>query len=411
MKVLHVVHSYAPAIGGTQLMVQRVSERLAADYGDQVTVMTTVAYGNDYFWDPRQPAMAPGVEEIDGVTVRRFPVFNRLAWLRLNAARVAHKLRLPGEDWLRGLYFGPIVPGMTRAVAASGADVVMASAFPLLHMHYALWGGERANMPTVLFGALHPADRWCFDRPMIYDAIRRCSAYVADSEFERQHLVGRGIDAAKIDVVGVGVDPAPYRAADGAPARQRYGLGDGPVVAIVAQHLPHKRIDLLVAAMPAVWQRLPTARLLVAGRRTDYSLQLEREIARLPPDQQERIVLVSDFPAEEKAELFAACDVLVLPSSHEAFGIVFVEAWAAGKPVIGSRIGAIPTVIDEGVDGLLVRYGDAGDLARAIAELLADPERRARMGEAGRQKVLRRYTWDVITRRFRDVYLQAIRSG
>jgi len=404
VKILHVVHGYAPAVGGTQWMVQNISERLVADYGDAVTVFTTVAYNNAYFWDRRQPAMQPGVEQINGVTVRRFPVFNRLGWLRLNVARVAHRLRLPGEDWLRGLYFGPLVRGMTRAVAESGADVVMASAFPLMHMHYALWGGERGGIPTVLFGALHPVDKWCFERPMIYEAIRRCTAYVAYTGFERDYLAQRGVDPDKVAIVGGGVDPGAYQSADGLLARHRYGWGDAPIVAIVAQHLRHKRIDLLIQAMPGVWRHFPEALLLIVGKRTDYSEHLERLIQAFPAEQQARIVMVSEFSDQEKVDLFAACDVFVLPSSHEAFGIVFAEAWACGKPVIGSRIGAVPAVIDDGVDGLLVRYDDAGDLGRAINALLGDPGRRARMGQAGRAKVLKNYTWDIITGRFRDLY-------
>jgi glycosyltransferase involved in cell wall biosynthesis len=404
VKILHVVHGYAPAVGGTQWMVQNISERLAAEYGDTVTVFTTVAYSNAYFWDRRQPEMQPGVEQINGVTVRRFSVFNRLGWLRLNVARVAHKLRLPSEDWLRGLYFGPLIRGMTRAVAESGADVVMASAFPLMHMHYALWGGERGGIPTVLFGALHPADKWCFDRPMIYEAVRRCTAYVAYTGFERDYLAQRGVDPDKVTIIGGGVDPDAYQRADGPAARRRYGWGDAPIVAIVAQHLRHKRIDLLIQAMPGVWQRFPEAMLLIVGKRTDYSKHLERLVRAYSPEQQARIVMVSEFSDPEKADLFAACDVFVLPSSHEAFGIVFAEAWACGKPVIGSRICAVPSVIDENVDGLLVRYDDAEDLARAINELLSDPGRRARMGQAGREKVLENYTWDIITGRFRDLY-------
>lgn len=404
MKILHVVHGYAPAVGGTQWMVQNVSERLVADYGDAVTVFTTVAYSNAYFWDRRQPAMQPGVEQINGVTVRRFPVFNRLGWLRLNVARVAHRLRLPGEGWLRGLYFGPLIRGMTRAVAESGADVVMASAFPLMHMHYALWGGERGGIPTVLFGALHPVDKWCFERPMIYEAIRRCTAYVAYTGFERDYLAQRGLDPDKVTIIGGGVDSSAYQSADGPLARRRYGWGDAPIVAVVAQHLRHKRIDLLIQAMPGVWRHFPEALLLIVGKRTDYSEHLECLVRAYSAEQQARIVMVSEFSDQEKVDLFAACDVFVLPSSHEAFGIVFAEAWACGKPVIGSHIGAVPSVIDEDVDGLLVRYDDAEDLARAINELLGDPGRRTRMGQAGREKVLKNYTWDIITGRFRDLY-------
>lgn len=411
MKILHVVHGYAPAVGGTQWVVQNLSERLVSRYGDDVTVFTTVAYSNAYFWDRSQPAMAPGVEQINGVTVRRFPVFNRWGWLRLNLARVAHRLRLPGEDWLRGLYFGPLIPGMTDAIARSGADVVMASAFPLLHMHYAQWGGERAGVPTVLIGALHPVDRWCFDRPVIYRTIRRSSAYVAYTDFEREYLLQRDVPPEKITVMGGGVDPDLYRRADGARTRELHGWGAAPVVVTIAQHWPHKRIDLLIRAMARVWQRFPKAVLAIAGRRTAYTPQLERmiqELARTRPDKADQIVILGQVSQQEKADLLAACDVLALPSSHESFGLVFLEAWVCGKPVIGARIGAVSSVIDEGVDGLLSTYGDIDDLARAINALLADPARRRRMGQAGRQKVLDRYTWDVVTRQLRDLYSQLV---
>ncbi len=76
-----------------------------------------------------------------------------------------------------------------------------------------------------------------------------------------------------------------------------------------------------------------------------------------------------------------------------------------------ARAGAIPSVIHEGRDGLLVTYGDPRDMARVILELLDDPARRAEMGRAGQQKVLENYTWEVVTERMRTVFLNAIHKG
>ena len=103
----------------------------------------------------------------------------------------------------------------------------------------------------------------------------------------------------------------------------------------------------------------------------------------------------------------AAGDVLVFPSSQESFGIVFVEAWACRKPVIGLRSGAIPSIVTDGLDGLLATPGNVAELANAIGELLANPVRRAEMGQAGYDKMCRRYTWDIVAGKFRDVYLKA----
>jgi glycosyltransferase involved in cell wall biosynthesis len=408
MRILHVIHGYPPSIGGAQWLVKNLSEQLVSRYGDKVTVFTTVAYNMEHFWRPGKPAMPIGTEKIKGVTVRRFAVFNRLNVLRTLIAGVAYRLRLPYNDWLRTIQTGPLIFGMTQAIASSGADVVLASAFPLLHMYYALAGAQRAGTPIVLLGAIHAADTWGYDRKMIYRAIRQADAYIALTTFERDYLVARGIRTDQISVIGPGVDANVFAKADGTPARHRHNWEDAPVVATVAKQTARKRSDVLLRAMRRVWTVHSSARLLIAGARTPYSHKIERMIEDLPPEQQANVTLISDFSEEEKPRLLAACDVFVLPSGEESFGIAFLEAWACGKPVVGSRIGAIPSVIDEGRDGLLAAYQDADDLARAILELLADPQRCVQMGEAGRRKVLEHHTWEIVADRTRAVYAAAI---
>ncbi len=412
MKILHVVQAYAPSFGGVQLLIQKISERLTAD---QVSVYTTTAYHCQLFLDPRQPAMSPGVEQINGVSVRRFAVFNRLTWLRLNAARIARKLHLPAQDWLRTYYFGPLVPGLARAVAASGADVVVACSFPMLHMHAALRGGRRAGIPVVFIGAIHPIDTWSYGLPIIYRAIRQADAYIALSRFERDFLQERGVPPENITVIGAGVEAAVFdndavRAA-AQVMRRRYGWGDDPLVAIVGRQTEYKRIDLALAAMQQVWRSAPAARLLIAGARTDYSAQIDEMLAALSPDERARVTVIEDFDEADKPVLYNACDLLIQPSERESFGIVFLEAWACGRPVIGVRGGAISCVIDKGRDGLLAAYGDVSAWAQAIGRLLANPALRADMGATGRRKVWEHYTWDIVAQRFREVYARACRQA
>ncbi len=408
MNVLHVVHGYPPSTGGAQWLVKNLSEQLVARYHDEVTVYTTVASNMELFWRSDVSALPAGTEEINGVTVRRFPVFNRMNKLRMLIAGAAYRLRLPYNDWLRTLYNGPLIFGMTQAIAKSGADVVFATAFPLMHMHYALRGARRAGIPSVLLGAIHTADTWGYDRRMIYRAIRQTDAYIALTAFERDYLIARGIRSDKISVIGPGVNVGDFAEADGAMIRDRYGWGDAPVVATVGKQTARKRFDVLIEAMQDVWAVRPEARLLIAGARTGYSHQLEAMISALPVKQRSHVTVVSDFPEDEKPHLLAACDVFVLPSGEESFGIAFLEAWACGKPVIGARVGAIPSVIDEGQDGLLAAYRDADDLARAIMELLADPQRRVRLGRAGQRKVLENHTWEIVADRVRSVYVEVV---
>jgi glycosyltransferase involved in cell wall biosynthesis len=293
---------------------------------------------------------------------------------------------------------------MSRAIAHSGADVILATAFPFMHMYDALTGGRRAGIPVVFLGAIHVADAWDYDRRMIFRAIRQVDAYVAHTPFERDYLIEHGVQAAKIAVIGGGVDAGALAAGDGSAVRRQQGWQDEPVVGVLARQSQLKRLDIVLAAMPQVWARQPEARLLLAGARTSYSPQIEALISALPPEQRARVTMVSDFPESQKADLLAACDLLAHPSANESFGIALVEAWACGKPVIGVRQGAVGSVIDDGRDGLLVDYLDANSMAQAILALLADPARRQTMGQAGRQKVLENYTWQIISDRLRAVY-------
>jgi glycosyltransferase involved in cell wall biosynthesis len=410
MKILHVVHAYPPSQGGSQMLTARLSENLVARYGDEVTVFTTVGDDLTYFWGKRVPILPAGTERINGVTVRRFPVFNRLSTLRWFLSGVAWRLRLPYNDRLRTLEMGPIVPGLRRAIVQSQAQVIFATAFPLLHMYDALAGAKAAGIPLVLLGALHLEDRWGYQRPMIYQAIRQADAYIAHTTYERDFLVNQQqIAPDKITIIGGGVDAAAGPPLDQASARALWGWREEPILLAMGKHVARKRYDLLLGALRLVWPRYPQARLVIAGGRTAYTTQLEALVADLPPALRSNVTILTDFPEAQKAALLAACDLFVLASGHESFGLAFAEAWAAGKAVIGARSGAIPAVIDAGRDGLLFTYPDASSLGQAILALLDDPVQRQQLGEAGAQKVQAQFTWAQVTAQVRAVYERVVK--
>lgn len=406
MRILHVTQGYWPAIGGTELLIQRVSEELVAQFGDEVTVFTTNCYNGEGFFIPSAPRMPDGIEEQNGVTVRRFEVLRQVSRVARRAQQVPWKYRLPLNQYLRALAGGPVIPGLTRAIREAPADVVAASSFPLMHMFAAERGARRSGRPAVLHGGLHPEDEWGFERSMIHRTIQRVH-YIANTQYEADFVVRRGARADRVHVIGVGVDPAQFTMTQ-VDARRALGFDDGPVVGFIGQIGGHKGVDTLLYAMPAVWDAHPDAWLLIAGAKTGFYPEVERIVSTLPPERRARVKLMPGFAKENKGALFAAVDVFAYPSGYESFGISFLEAWIAGKPVIGCRRGAIPTVVAENVDGLLVDFGDARGLSSAIVRLLDDDGMRVAFGEAGRQKVFARYTWPEIARRFRQVYAQAI---
>jgi len=408
MRVLHVTQGYSPAIGGTERLVQRVSEELVQRWQDEVAVLTTDCYNGDAFYTPSLPSMPAGRSNLNGVQICRLPVRRQLSRIFRRPQAIAYRLGLPFNDRLRALAGGPIVPGLRKAIVSTPADVVVAASFPLLHMFDALAAARASSRPCVLIGCLHPGDRWGFERPMIYDAIREADAYIALTTHEAAHVVSRGASPDRVHAIGVGVDAQRFQGFSSEDSRWRLGFDRRPVVGFIGQLAQHKGIDTLLRAMPAVWRYEPEVNLLIAGGRTLFGDRVEQIVREWPDAFRRRTRIVLDFPEEQKPELFAAIDVLACPSAFESFGITYLEAWAAGKPVIGARAGAVTTVIDEDVNGLLVEYDDDLALARELVDLLREPSRAARMGEAGRVKVQARYGWPAIADQYRRVYTSVV---
>lgn len=403
MNLLHLCHGYYPALGGTEHLIREVSERLVHDFGDDVTVLTPNTRSIEAFTGRRSERLPVGVEWINGVRVRRFPVTTwpaRPLYLLQGASFV---LRLPGNDWLRTFYNGPISRPFWQAARSQQADLIAASSFPLLHMQYAVWGGKHQRRPVVLHGGLHPEDRWGFDRQSIYRTIAACDHYIANTTYERDVVVRHGVDAGKVSVIGPGTDPVQFSTADGTAVRERYTMSDRPVIGFVGQQASHKGLDTLIEAMPRIWREQPDVRLLIAGARTRFSSRIDSMLHALK-DHQQRVHVVPDFKDEDKANLFAACDIIAYPSGYESFGMTFLEAWASRKPVVGCRSGAVPSVVRDEQDGLLVPFHNASALASALLRLLSDPALRRRLGESGYQKVLDDYTWTKVTSAWRTVY-------
>ena len=408
MKILHVVQGYPPAIGGTEEAFGHLSEQLVRQFGDEVCVFTTNCYGGDAFNRFGLPLMKAGTTKTNNVEVKRFKVIRWVSWLFKIPQYVAYKMKCNCSQYLRTLYQGPVIAGLGRAIRQSDADLVVASSFPLLHMYTAVKAAKKAAKPVILVGGLHPEDAWSFDRPMIAEALKAADACIAYTGYEAGQILKMGVAQENIYTIGLGVDLQTNNPETQADIRDRLGLNDVPVVGYIGQISAHKGVDLLVKAMQVVWVQHPETQLLIAGARRPFVEKVEELIAGLPDWQLNNIVIHYDFPDEEKASLYQALDVFVYPSRYESFGIAFLEAWNAHKPVIGRKVGAVPWVVEDGVNGLLFDSDDIGGLASAINQLIEDPELAHRLAENGNQKVISQYTWSAIACQFHAVYAEVI---
>ena len=175
---------------------------------------------------------------------------------------------------------------------------------------------------------------------------------------------------------------------------------DHPTILFVSRLVPRKRAHILIDVMPRVLSSIPNARLVIVGEGSE-----RQRLEQMAKDSKAResIFFLGGLSETDKWLCYDRCDLYVLPSIGEGFGIGYLEANAFGKPVIGSKdAGTLDAVID-GHTGILVDSNDSEELAHAIIHLLRDPIERKRLGENGRCRVESHLNWRTIAVRVKDL--------
>ena len=223
-----------------------------------------------------------------------------------------------------------------------------------------------------------PYARWLYNRAV--------DVVIAISEGVRAALVRGGVRPEVITVVPSGIDPEACVAPESARARVRQELGVGAdtmLVLVVGALERRKGHAVLLAAAARLAGRPVRYAFCGTGREADALAA-----AAAPLHDAVRFLGFRD----DVAACLAAADVVAMPSLQEGLGVAALEAMAAGKPVVASRVGGLAEAVVDDVTGLLVPPGDPAPLAAALERLAVDPALRARLGAAGRAHVLARYT-------------------
>jgi glycogen synthase len=407
-RLVFVAQTYSPAIDGTAGLIRHLAETFAAE-GDEVRVVTTDALGPAGFRTRNADrADAPAIQTLGGVEVHRLPARWWLSAASRPIAAVGRRIRAPGAERLGDLYLGPVIAGLEKTLDEFGPTAVYASAFPYRHMHQLVAWGERRGVPVVLHGAIHPDDRWAFARESITRSCVRAAGYAANTAYEARYVEGLGVPRERITVVGAGVDLEALTAAAGRVPKAEDAERQPARILFFGHLAARKGLDTVVAALPRIWSRHPTATVIIAGKTTAESDQLR--LAALEASSGHDLRWRPDVTEEEKAALLASASVVLYPSRAESFGMVFLEAWCFGVPVVGCRAGAVADVIADGVTGLLIAPGDAEALAASVSRLLDDPAEARRLGAEGQRRVRQEHTWPAVGQRARQALLAAYRS-
>ena len=404
MRVLHVTHQYPPAIGGSEKYIADLSEELVRR-GHQVDVFTSRSL--DYHtW---RNELGP-FEVQNGVNVYRFRSMQRreFHWRMLHyAARRYWRTRARRHGFLMFLGGGPLCPGMFRQILTQAAcyDLIHLNCLVYAHVAYGYVAAQMRGVPVVLTPHAHMEQEVTYGIGYQRTVLQGSDHVLADTPAERAFLMEGGVNGGRITLGGTGVRPEDYPFQNQTEARKQLDLPpDAFVLLFLGRKAEYKGFDLTLKAYKALRPDHPRLWLMAVGPDTEFSRSLLAHHQQ-PPG----FLNLGAVSTETKLTALNACDCLVLPSGGEAFGMVFLEAWITGKPVIGARTPAVSTIIDHGQDGFLTAPGNANDLVTHLGCLLENPSLARQMGRLGRTKVLKRYTVPRITDAIEGTYLRVLR--
>jgi glycosyltransferase involved in cell wall biosynthesis len=333
---------------------------------------------------------------VDGIPVKRFK---------------AHSM--PGE-----LHY-VFIPGLVKAILKSNYDLIHAHSYgyfqvnisglnkrlrdtpfvltPHFHPPWSMWGGDKRKQLRKIYDKLMA--------PPVLNAVDRIIG-VSHHEMELLQQIIK-FDTSKIRYIPNGIDFSRFEPIPSPKLFIQKYKPKGNKILYVGRLASNKGLEVLVAAAPQVLKEHPDTTFIFVGEDEGMKDTLVEQAKKLGI---QKNLMFTGHVKDESLFLsaYACCDVFVLPSEYEAFGIVLLEAQACKKPVIGTRVGGVPEAIGKEGAGIVVEFNDHNALADAINRLLSDKNLRKKMGEIGRKRVREHFTWEKVVNQIEKVYSELI---
>ncbi|MFD8671694.1 glycogen synthase [Streptomyces seoulensis] len=322
----------------------------------------------------------------------------------------------------------PVLDGSNDALRTFSVDLSMAAALQgsdLVHSH-TWYAGLAGHLAKLLYGIPHVTTAHSLEPLRPWKAEQLGGGYALSSWAERTAIESAdgviavsgamrddilacypALDADRVHVVHNGIDTALYRPDPGTDALRRHGIDpECPYVLFVGRITRQKGVPQLLRAVREIDPGTQVVLCAGAPDTPEIDREFRDRFHELGAVRSGVFWIPQMLPRAEVVQLFTHAAVFVCPSVYEPLGIVNLEAMACGTPVVASRVGGIPEVVDDGRTGLLVDTdGDfEGNLARALDSVLADPAAARRMGEAGRARAVGEFGWDAVARRTAGLY-------
>ncbi len=386
---------YFPVIGGSEILAKTFMDHLSKKHS--VTVYTTNIDNIEGFWNKDSPKIQEHnsldylVKRYEILTPSEIPLDKNLE-------------RLP----LITNHPGPFIPKLWLDLVLKKIDfdLIFVTAFPYDHLFPAFIASKKWNIPIVIAPLIHQGFPELFLNSTRLTILKNSDAIITMTKSEKELLEKFGINSNKLFIIPPGVNEHKNKL-DITAFKEKYSIPSKTKnILFVGSKANVKGVIHLVEAMKLVWKKSPDSILILIGSNTK---EFQDYLSGQPNKIKKKLFNINLIDDKEKNEAFASCDVFVMPSKSESFGLVYLEAWSHSKPVIGCKIASSFDLIENNKDGLLVEFGNIDELSNAITNLLEDDSMRMIMGKNGKDKS-KKFTWPNSLEKFEKLCIDTVKN-
>ncbi len=372
--------SFLPHRGGSEIIAYELAKRIVR-MGHSVVIHTIQKEGTKKY------------EQIDGIEIFRF-----------KDIRLFPKLSKITFGKIPSIFSFSAIPSLFKLVKKIRPHII--------HSHFladtglaAIIVGNILKIPVItsllgkdIFDPIDPVpSKW---HKSLVRLMETSSKVIACSRDQKWRAQAMGV-SSDINIIPHGVNTKKFVPPIKVDIKKKLGIR-GPMVLSVQRLHPRKGLNYLIDAIPIILDEIPSAKFVIVGKGSE-KIKIEKKINALRIENS--VKLVGFVPESELHHYYANCDLFVLHSLYEAFGIVLLEAMACGKPVVATKCGGVPEVVINGKTGLLLPPRKPNELAGACIKILQNPEMKQKMGQNGLNRVLKRFSWDSIVKEYLKAYI------
>lgn len=308
-----------------------------------------------------------------------------------------------------------IAPKLISLLLKENPDIIHAHGYQVFTTDAALMASRIKKTPLVLTlhgfprGFYNPAHRAHFNL-IGKEALKKAEKIISVSHKVAREFRAIGVPQEKIAIIPNGINLEEYKQLPmGDPFRKRLDIEENEKIVLTIGRLEKiKGFQYLIRALPSIIKEVGSTKLVIAGPDFNYGAKLKKITEET--NVQDHVVFYGPINGKEKFEAFSAANIIAVPSLYEGFGMLLLEAMAAGKPLVATNTGAAPEIVQNGKNGILANLGDVEDLAGKIIKLLSDDQLMQLISQESR-KTVEAFNWEKVSEQIHKLYIDCLGSA